>query len=517
MSEIPEFLIDNLTGLPGQNFTLDMEQEAIKQEKEIFMFDIDNFKAVNSVFSYEEANEVLRDLGKIVQEHFADGNYGRKGGEEFLVVLDSHDVSQVKSFIDRVARELKIEGQPVTISGGLGAGQDPTNPKKSMAEVCLTQSKANGRNQFTDFDGKLFNQNKGFAVPDSDKKYVGEFSLKEGKDRLKCVAQIYEQNPEILSTQEIEQIKEMAAKLEKAYEKVQIEKHTPQKQKEPQTMIEPGDVKDIHDIREYSEQIGVHLSDEGLEKMQGKIEDNSYTPRDIVRYLDEIKARSVQKEYEEKIFKDAKMEISDVKDEPTLLAYAKQLEINLTDEQKSKMSAAIRAGKTSPSKLAEFLEGVSYERFLQSRDVPHLSEARHQNLKTELGEKKYSEYINDIEKITKNTGLTENTIDALAQQYFKNKAAGLSKYLETVKEINLDNMEMTSRSISLEAKRLGIRITEEKADVLLDNKFNKEDIKAFLLDQSLSEYREDRRNFISRIENHQKNMSKEKNEIGMEF
>lgn len=83
---------DQLTGLGNRYYMndvlLEIENSRInKQNFCVAMLDIDYFKLVNDSYGHDKGDEVLKTIGKVLNENLPEGvTPGRWGGEEFLVV-----------------------------------------------------------------------------------------------------------------------------------------------------------------------------------------------------------------------------------------------------------------------------------------------------------------------------------------------------------------------------------------------------------------------------------------------
>jgi diguanylate cyclase (GGDEF)-like protein len=205
-NELKRSMLDSRTGIPGSDYSDILMNQAIEQSQVVFMIDIDNFKAINEVYGYSNADTVLKQLGSMLREHFHDREYARKGGEEFIVIVDDHDLPRCKAFVETVGRSLKINGEPVTISAGMGksvAVDENIRKQLPLSEYCLKLAKSNGKNQLAYSDGRSIDYFKGIQVSDRDKMYVGEFSLKEGCERLKAVNHIFDAKEHIIPANKI--------------------------------------------------------------------------------------------------------------------------------------------------------------------------------------------------------------------------------------------------------------------------------------------------------------------------
>lgn len=123
------------------------------------LIDIDNFKQVNDKHGHQYGDEVLRVMGKILQNYlqhnWCKGAY-RLGGEEFAVLLSTEgdDASamcceQIRADVEKtLQREVDILSAPVTVSIGLSSSAGLTERAVYRnADIALYHAKAEGRNR----------------------------------------------------------------------------------------------------------------------------------------------------------------------------------------------------------------------------------------------------------------------------------------------------------------------------------------------------------------------------------
>jgi diguanylate cyclase (GGDEF)-like protein len=135
----------------------DAEQRV--EDLSVFLFDIDNFKAYNDTNGHIAGDEVLREVGQILQNALrADDFAVRFGGEEFLVVL--HDTDKQGALIAAENLRARIEKHPfpfeesqpggrLTISGGVASMRTDSRISTELvrlADEALYQAKSAGRN-----------------------------------------------------------------------------------------------------------------------------------------------------------------------------------------------------------------------------------------------------------------------------------------------------------------------------------------------------------------------------------
>jgi diguanylate cyclase (GGDEF)-like protein len=126
--------------------------------------DVDHFKAVNDKFGHLYGDEVLILVANLLQSSFrAQDRVFRFGGEEFVVLLRSTTLDNVKKIIDRFRMNVESHDFPqvgrVTVSVGfvsIGAFDSPV-VTLGHADQALYYAKSNGRNRACHYDDLVAN------------------------------------------------------------------------------------------------------------------------------------------------------------------------------------------------------------------------------------------------------------------------------------------------------------------------------------------------------------------------
>ncbi|MGL4853626.1 MAG: GGDEF domain-containing protein, partial [Lentisphaeria bacterium] len=100
-----------LTGLPG-NLLIEQELASCVNTLSpytVAYFDIDNFKAYNDVFGFDNGDAVIKLLANILQNNFSQSAFvGHVGGDDFIVVIKKHvDANFFKIANDSFIQEVK--------------------------------------------------------------------------------------------------------------------------------------------------------------------------------------------------------------------------------------------------------------------------------------------------------------------------------------------------------------------------------------------------------------------------
>jgi diguanylate cyclase (GGDEF)-like protein len=153
---------DALTGLPNRRaFDEHLAQVCIEGgEVALGVFDLDDFKRVNDLEGHAVGDEVLRDVGRVVQRSLrVDEDAFRIGGDEFAFVIigDASEAARVGERMRRSFREQR-RGHPLpTLSIGVAAfPADADTPDELLrrADVALYGAKWAGKDQVVAYGGE---------------------------------------------------------------------------------------------------------------------------------------------------------------------------------------------------------------------------------------------------------------------------------------------------------------------------------------------------------------------------
>lgn len=143
---------DTLTGLPNRRAF--MEHLAQDHAARFFlMIDIDNFKHFNDTLGHSAGDQVLIEVGKLLQATAREHAVARLGGEEFAVAADVPDLAgagQLAQALVDAMHALRMQGLPLTISVGVaerGAGE-ATASWMHRADTALYEAKKQGKNGY---------------------------------------------------------------------------------------------------------------------------------------------------------------------------------------------------------------------------------------------------------------------------------------------------------------------------------------------------------------------------------
>ena len=152
---------DDMTGLANRRrFERQLEREIARTDRyshpfSLLMLDIDEFKQVNDSFGHEAGDEVIRRLGKTLQEGLRGIDLAaRIGGDEFAVILTETAFARAIEVAERLRLAIKaIEIPEVgTITASVGVAEAPTcaqGPRELLAcaDAALYKAKHEGRDR----------------------------------------------------------------------------------------------------------------------------------------------------------------------------------------------------------------------------------------------------------------------------------------------------------------------------------------------------------------------------------
>lgn len=152
--------VDSLTGIYNRykmNEEIDVEIGRNKRYGEGFalvMFDIDHFKAVNDTYGHDIGDYVLTELSRIIAKEIRESdNFGRWGGEEFMLILPKLNKEEAvrvsEKLRDKVKNHTFKDISRVTISIGttVFTADDTKETLLKRVDNALYTAKREGRNR----------------------------------------------------------------------------------------------------------------------------------------------------------------------------------------------------------------------------------------------------------------------------------------------------------------------------------------------------------------------------------
>lgn len=144
---------DPLTGLLNRRAFMDLAVGRQGRFK-LMLIDIDRFKEINDRMGHDTGDDVLRELGGILQALRPQGSLAvRLGGEEFALLLPiaSEAQCQPDEILSAVRQHAMPHGLTVTVSIGIAVGQVASDKSwrslYRLADSALYRAKADGRDR----------------------------------------------------------------------------------------------------------------------------------------------------------------------------------------------------------------------------------------------------------------------------------------------------------------------------------------------------------------------------------
>ena len=117
------------------------------------MIDIDDFKTINDTYGHQEGDNVLKKIGKTINNLVRKMDLpARYGGEEFAIIMPKADMKQAFKAAERIRKriaQLEFKGFSVTISIGISqASRNFNTPERLIhaADTALYVAKDKGKN-----------------------------------------------------------------------------------------------------------------------------------------------------------------------------------------------------------------------------------------------------------------------------------------------------------------------------------------------------------------------------------
>jgi diguanylate cyclase (GGDEF)-like protein len=152
---------DELTGLMNRRAFFEHAQQLYGHCKNnqlplcAVMLDMDHFKHINDTYGHQVGDQVLRQMGVIINRSFRDTDvFGRLGGEEFAILLPDTSIEVALNIAEQLIQSIGglMTGPVHRISASLGVaamdiGDNDFQSLLNNADKALYRAKARGRNQ----------------------------------------------------------------------------------------------------------------------------------------------------------------------------------------------------------------------------------------------------------------------------------------------------------------------------------------------------------------------------------
>lgn len=154
---------DSLTKLPNFRSFKGIAKSTLKSRPiSIMMIDIDSFKIYNDNLGHQLGDQLLNQVGTLLQHSIGEKDYlARYGGEEFVLMCNSNIPSQLEALANDLCRVVSshdftgMEVQPhqcITISIGISIAKKANENLQTLigeADEALYRSKGQGKNRYT--------------------------------------------------------------------------------------------------------------------------------------------------------------------------------------------------------------------------------------------------------------------------------------------------------------------------------------------------------------------------------
>lgn len=175
--------IDRLTGLDSYGTFLQKVSEAYERAKTfneefgLILFDIDNFKYVVNTYGSDAGDDLLRQIGKIVQDHLRTVDAGcRYGVDDFIILRPNSNLTEVCEFAEKLRKNVEdslFTSHQIDSTVSVGVSVYPVNGS-TLEDMLLTGKHAV-------FEAQRAGRNKVIYYPAQ--WYVGEPLVFQGPER----------------------------------------------------------------------------------------------------------------------------------------------------------------------------------------------------------------------------------------------------------------------------------------------------------------------------------------------
>lgn len=140
-----------------------------RQSLAVLMLDLDHFKQVNDRYGHLAGDACLRHAAQRIQQRLRSSDLlARFGGEEFVALLDSTDLTGALDLAEQLREDLAqnpclYQQQSIALSMSIGLyAAVPSNPEcgeqwLELADRALYRAKASGRNRVVSYEARAFN------------------------------------------------------------------------------------------------------------------------------------------------------------------------------------------------------------------------------------------------------------------------------------------------------------------------------------------------------------------------
>jgi diguanylate cyclase (GGDEF)-like protein len=162
LTSFSEVRTDGLTGLGNRRELEEVIANQVEMQSRygmicsVAMFEIDLFQHLNADQGEARGDQVLKQVGELLDQHTRESDLVcRFGGEEFVAVLPGTSLPGAVAFAERMRTTVE-RFSPVTVSCGVAEINAEDNAARllSRADAALYSAKASGRNQVFQHTGR---------------------------------------------------------------------------------------------------------------------------------------------------------------------------------------------------------------------------------------------------------------------------------------------------------------------------------------------------------------------------
>ncbi|PSU84557.1 GGDEF domain-containing protein, partial [Photobacterium kishitanii] len=137
-------IIDELTNCYQKNY---LSSSYMNQHKVLVFVDLDGFKEINDSFGHYIGDEVLRDFSLTMKDMLRDADVMvRFGGDEFVILLNSHVIKNVKQRIEQLRQSIEYyfnkKDTQLSFSYGIASLQDGVELALKRADTAMYKEKS---------------------------------------------------------------------------------------------------------------------------------------------------------------------------------------------------------------------------------------------------------------------------------------------------------------------------------------------------------------------------------------
>lgn len=160
---------DHLTGLPNRyRLTEDLDEmipsmESKKAEGYVIFFDLDGFKLINDTLGHQVGDDLLKEIGVLLQsnKYIGDKCY-RYGGDEFVILCydDNADaLDYILEYLEDIfTHPVVVDGEPLKCGASVGVSHYPYDDTKTSELVRKADQAMYSSKEADDFMIHFFNQ-----------------------------------------------------------------------------------------------------------------------------------------------------------------------------------------------------------------------------------------------------------------------------------------------------------------------------------------------------------------------